>query len=61
VVKSLAPKLAAFSVHVSVLKQAPPPARKIIRFVDAAFGFTAMPVPEPSRQWADAMLANVHV
>ena len=49
-----APPAAAdgFAVHVSALKQAPPPSRKIISLSDALFALTPNPVVDPSRQIA---------
>jgi hypothetical protein len=47
--------------HVVVLKQAPPPSRKIISLFDVvAAGSTPMPVELPSRHCVPAMSTHVH-
>src|SRR4029077_12578169 len=51
----------AFPEQVSALKQAPPPSRKIIRFLGLGFTLTPMPGAEPSRHIAPSMGTNCQV
>src|SRR5215472_1606547 len=48
-------------MHVNALKQAPPPSRKIISFLDAELGLTQNPVLLPSRHCASGTGTHVQV